>query len=116
MNDFYDPAGPLVGRDTINQQYRSDADLKGYTARVAYTEPLFRRSLLEFSIGEAIPGINLLKQHTITISKVAKHDILNRQLSNDFENRYEYNNAGLRMRTQKKHNYTFGLIFFSNQD
>ena len=112
MNDFYDPAGPLVGRDTINQQYSSDADLKGYTARVAYTEPLFRRSLLEFSIARSDTRNQSAKTTYDYDKQSGKHDILNRQLSNDFENRYEYNNAGLRMRTQKKkYNYTFGLIF-----
>ncbi len=112
LNSFYDPAGPLVRRDTIDQQGKTNAALRGYTARFAYTEPFLRRSLLEFSISRSDSKNQSAKTTYDYDKQSGKHDILNKQLSNDFENRYEYNNAGIRMRTQKrKYNYTVGLSF-----
>src|SRR5690606_13057255 len=47
-NTFRNAAGQKVRTDSIDQQYTSSSDLSGYTARAVYTEPLFKKSLLEF--------------------------------------------------------------------
>lgn len=96
--------------DTVDQRIINETDLLGYTARAVYTEPLFKRSLLELSVGRS--------QNSSTAQKLTydynrgngKYDMINDSLSNDFENSYGYTNAGLRVRTQKKkYNYAVGL-------
>ena len=53
INSFYNPNGSLYKRDTLNQISTTRADLRGYNARAVYTEPLWKRSLLEFSVGKS---------------------------------------------------------------
>ncbi|MBL7746618.1 MAG: outer membrane beta-barrel protein, partial [Chitinophagaceae bacterium] len=109
INSFYDPGGALLKRDTLNQLSTTRADLKGYNARAVYTEPLWKRSLLEFSIGKSNTRSTSQKQTWDYNKGSGKFDQLNNQLTNDFENTYGYTTAGLRMRTQKKkYNYSFG--------
>ena len=98
--------------DTINQQIINESDLRGYTGRMVYTEPLFKRSLMEFSVGKS--------QNSNTAQKVTydyndgngKYDRVNDSLTNDFENKYGFVNAGFRVRTQKKkYNYAVGITW-----
>ncbi len=112
VNSFYTPMGSLIKRDTLNQQSESRADLQGYTARAVYTEPLWKRSLLELSVSKSNTK-NLSERTTYDFNKGSgKYDQVNDMLSNDFENRYGYTNAGMRMRTQrKKYNYSFGVTW-----
>jgi len=109
INSFYDPGGALLKRDTLKQLSTTRADLKGYNARAVYTEPLWKRSLLEFSIGKSNTRSTSEKQTWDYNKGSGKFDQLNNQLTNNFENTYGYTTAGLRMRTQKKkYNYSFG--------
>ncbi|HWR33610.1 MAG TPA: outer membrane beta-barrel family protein [Chitinophagaceae bacterium] len=112
INNFYNPNGSLLKKDTLNQQSKSKNDLKGYTAKAVYTEPIWKKSLLEFSVGRSNTKNNSEKT-TYDFNKLSgKHDILNSTLTNDFENTYSYTNAGIRMRTQKKkYNYSFGATW-----
>ncbi|MEQ1675469.1 MAG: outer membrane beta-barrel protein [Chitinophagaceae bacterium] len=109
INSFYDPGGSLLKKDTLNQLSTTKADLKGYNARAVYTEPIWKRSLLEFSVGKSNTKSTSQKQTWDYNKGSGKFDQLNTLLTNDFENTYSYTNAGLRMRTQKKkYNYSFG--------
>lgn len=112
INSFYNPGGSLLLRDTINQRSETEASLRGYNARLVYTEPLFKKSLLEFSVGKSYSK-NISEKLTYDYNKVSgKHDRLNDQLSNDFENEYSYTNGGIRLRTQKKkYNYALGVAW-----
>ncbi|MCW3117019.1 MAG: hypothetical protein JWM28_1101 [Chitinophagaceae bacterium] len=112
INSFYDRAGSLIRQDTINQHNLIDNTLNGYTARVVYTEPLFRRSLLEFSAGKSNTK-SVAEKTTHDYDKTTgKFDNINSLLTNDYENRYGYNNAGIRLRKQtKKYNYALGLVW-----
>jgi hypothetical protein len=111
INNFYN-AGVLFKRDTLNQQSQLSASLTGVTGRVVYTEPILKRSLLEFSVGRSYTH-NLAAKTTYDYDdRNGKYSQLNDVLSNDFENTYSYNNAGIRMRTQKKkYNFTFGATW-----
>lgn len=102
INSFYDPGGSLLRRDTLNQQNKTRSDLKAYTARAVYTEPLGKRSLLELSISNSNSRNNSDKQTWDYNNGNGKYDRANPQLSNDFSNEYGYTNAGMRLRTQKK--------------
>jgi hypothetical protein len=112
VNSIYKPDGNLLTRDTLNQRIETNANLKGYTARAVYTEPLWKRSLLEFS-GSKSDTRNISSKTTHDYNKSnGKYDQLNNKLSNDFENTYNYINAGFRIRTQKKkYSYSVGAVW-----
>ncbi len=110
INSFYQPNGSLSRKDTLNQQSTNTGSLKGYTARAVYTEPLGKRTLMEFSIGKSDTR-NLSEKLTYDYNKNnGKYDVQNALLSNDFENSYGFTNAGFRIRNQqKKYNFSLGV-------
>lgn len=110
VNEFYDRTGLRYRTDSINQQIRNESELWGYNTRLVYTEPLFRRSLMEFSLGNS-RSKNTSNRITYDYnSGNGKYDQLNDSLSNDFENIYGQTSAGFRIRTQQsKYNYSVGL-------
>ncbi|MBI5858379.1 MAG: TonB-dependent receptor [Sphingobacteriales bacterium] len=112
ISKFYDTNGLLIKRDTLNQKNTSKGSLKGYNARAVYTEPVWKRSLLEFSIGHS-DSKNTVEKITHDYNQSnGKYDQLNNLLSNNFENKYAYTNGGIRIRTQKKKiNYALGLAW-----
>lgn len=112
VNQFYDPFGTRYRVDSIDQQSRNNSDLMGYTGKIVYTEPLFRRSLMEFSLGNSFTKSTSEKIAYDYNGGNGKYDQLNDSLSNDFENKYSYTNAGFRIRTQqRKYNYSVGLTW-----
>ena len=112
VNEFYNKLGNLVKTDSINQRSVSESEVRGYNTRVVYTEPLFKRSLLEFSISKN-ENRSVSDKITYDYNKGSgKHDILNPLLTNNYENIYGTKTAGIRLRTQKKkYNYSFGLTW-----
>ncbi|HEY2721014.1 MAG TPA: outer membrane beta-barrel protein, partial [Chitinophagaceae bacterium] len=110
LTNFYDQAGAFLSRDSISQINNNESALHGYNARAVYTEPIFKRSLLEFSLGKS-NTVNTSSRHTYDYDQNSgKFDQLNSLLTNDFNNSYGYNTAGIRFRKQtKKYNYTAGL-------
>jgi len=110
INSFYQPNGSLSRKDTLNQQSTTTGSLRGYTARAVYTEPLGKRTLMEFSIGKSDTR-NLSEKLTYDYNKNnGKYDVQNALLSNDFENSYGFTNAGFRIRNQqKKYNFSLGI-------
>ena len=109
INNFYNPDGTLLKKDTLNQRSNTTSDLRGSTARAVYTEPIWKKSLLEFSVSKSNTKSTSQKE-TFDFNKGnGKYDQLNNRLTNDFENTYGFTNAGIRMRTQKKkYSYAFG--------
>jgi len=102
VNRFYDPYGNLARNDSINQVYTTEADFKSYQARLAYTEPIFKKTLLELSVGKS-NSISTSQKTTWNFNKQSgKFDQLNDQLTNDFQNEYGYTTAGVRLLTQWK--------------
>ena len=112
INSFYNPDGSLIKRDSLDQLNHVEGDLRSYNTRAVYTEPIWKKSLLEFSLGHSDSKSNSEKI-THDYNKLnGKYDNINTLLSNDFENTYSYTNAGIRMRTQKrKYNYSFGAAW-----
>ncbi|HEX7844672.1 MAG TPA: carboxypeptidase regulatory-like domain-containing protein, partial [Chitinophagaceae bacterium] len=102
--------GNISKRDTLDQRSTSKGDLKGYTARAVYTEPLWKRTLLEFSAGKS-NTTSTSEKITYNFNKNSgKYDAINAAQTNDFENIYGYTTAGFRMRKQgKKYNYSLGV-------
>ena len=112
INNFYTPTGALIKRDTLNQRNTNNGDLKSYNVKAIYTEPLWKKSLLEFSVGRS-NSVSTAKKTTYDFNKNnGKFDQLNNKLTNDFQNTYSFTNGGIRMRTQKrKYNYSFGANY-----
>ena len=112
ITNFYNPLGAPILLDTLNQQNTNESNLKGYTAKAVYTEPLFKHSLMEFSIGRSETN-NTSQKTTMNYNQLSgKYDVLNPQLTNDFANLYDYTTGGIRIRTQRrKYNYSFGATW-----
>ena len=110
ITSFFDPNSSMRSLDSINQINNTANDLKGYNAKAVYTEPVFKKSLLEFSVG---------KSNTISTSSKTtydynqgngKYDLINPFLTNDYRNTYGYTNTGFRFRKQTKaYNYSAGF-------
>jgi hypothetical protein len=112
VNEFYNKLGNLVKTDSINQHSVSESEVRGYNTRAVYTEPLFKRSLLEFSLSKN-ESRSVSDKITYDYNRSSgKHDIINPLLTNNYENVYGTTTAGIRLRTQKKkYNYSFGLTW-----
>ena len=112
INEFYNKQGNLVKTDSINQHSDFESEVRGYNTRAVYTEPLFKRSLLEFSVSKN-ESRSVSDKVTYDYNKSSgKHDIVNPLLTNNYQNVYGTTTAGIRLRTQKKkYNYSFGLTW-----
>jgi hypothetical protein len=109
ITGFYDAAGSLLNRDSINQQNNNESNLGGYNARAVYTEPIFKRSLLEFSVGNSFSSNHAAKTTRDYNTTSGKFDLVNNLFTNHFESNYGYTNAGIRLRKQtKNYNYAVG--------
>lgn len=110
VNNFYPHGASQPDYDSINQRNTIQGDLKSYTLRAVYTEPLFRHSLLELSLGHSNTSNTSDKVTYDYNGQSGKFDRLNEDLTNNFENTYGYTNAGVRLRTrQKKFSLAAGL-------
>lgn len=109
-NTYRNTTGTVIRTDSINQHNTNSSDLNGYTAKLVYTEPIFKRSLLEFSIAKS-NTVSTAQKSTYDYNKLSgKFDHLNDRLTNDYENSYGYNLAGIRWRMQlRKFNAAAGV-------
>ncbi|HEY9257689.1 outer membrane beta-barrel protein, partial [Chitinophaga sp.] len=99
VNHFYNRKPAY---DSIYQHNTTTGDMKSYNLHAVYTEPLFKRSLLEFSLGRSSTRSTADKTTYDYDPGTGKFDHLNTDLTNDFENTYGYTNAGFRLRTKQK--------------
>ncbi|MEP6710836.1 MAG: outer membrane beta-barrel protein [Ferruginibacter sp.] len=107
VTDFYN-GGSLFLSDSINQKNKNTTALSGFNAKAVYTEPIFKKSQLEFSAGRSYTK-NTASKTTYDFNKSnGKYDLINEPLTNDFVNTYSYNTAGLRFRRQTK-KYSFAV-------
>lgn len=110
--DFYDKAGTQFLSNTINQINRRSENLQGINVRAVYTEPLFKRSLLEFSAGRSYTMNKADKTTYDYNGSSGKWDQINSALTNNFENGYANTTAGLRLRKQTPtYNFAFGTAW-----
>ncbi|HYE54918.1 MAG TPA: outer membrane beta-barrel family protein [Chitinophagaceae bacterium] len=108
VNDFFRPDGTIALSDTLDQQNMQNTDAMNYGAVLAYTEPLSKRSLLEFNFNYNNSN-NKSARETFDVDKnTGKHTIRNEFLSNDFDNTYTYNRGGVNWRYQQK-NFNFSI-------
>jgi outer membrane receptor protein involved in Fe transport len=101
INDFFDRNNSMR-TDSINQVSNNESDLFSYNARLAYTEPIFKKTLLELSVGRS-NSRSTADKTTYDFNKMNnKFDQLNKMLTNNFENEYGYTTGGTRLLMQLK--------------
>ncbi len=107
-NTFYYPS--LPAKDSLlNQVNNNDANTRSVGGNLTYTEPIGKRSLIEFStfynttVGES-------NRTTYDYNALSgKHDMLNNNLSNNFKSDYTYEGGSINFRSnQPKFNYGMG--------
>ncbi len=107
INNFFSN-GTISQRDTLDQLTRLSSVTQSYGISASYTEPLSKRSLLEFR-GFYNNNTGDLDRKTYDYNKTSgTHDKMNKILSNAFENTYNYMGGGISFRAQQK-KYGYGL-------
>jgi hypothetical protein len=106
-NRFYNNG---TGTDSlINQANNRDAITRNVGANLTYTEPIGKKSLVEFS---SFINANIGNSNKKTFdydNSSGKHDVLNEALSNDFKSNYTYTGGSINFRSNlKKMNITVG--------
>ena len=102
--------GKLLKDSLLDQHNLRKGNTITYSANVVYTEPLGKKSLLEFnaylsqSIGKTSKKVFDKNTGTET------YDQLNTRLTNEFNSEYTYSGGGMNFRTnQKKYNFSTGF-------
>lgn len=99
-NTFYDKNGGINRTDLLNQNSTSENSVNGFSTKAVYTEPITRKSLIEFSFAKSITGNSASKFTYDFNPQTARYETLNASLSNSYSNNYAYNTAGIRFRAQ----------------
>jgi hypothetical protein len=100
-NTFY-TAGLPAKDSLLNQINSTDANTNSFGGNITYTEPVDKRSLVEFS-GFYNSTIGKSDRKTFDYnSNSGKHDMLNTLLSNSFESNYNYTGGSVNYRTNRK--------------
>lgn len=100
----------LTNDSILDQQNTRKGENSSYSANLIYTEPLGKKSLLEFntylskSIGSS--SRRIFDRNEITDA----YDLLNTRLTNEFNSEYTYSGGGMSYRAnQKKYNFATGF-------
>jgi hypothetical protein len=100
----------LMNDSILDQQNTRKGENSSYSANLIYTEPLGKKSLLEFntylskSIGSS--SRRIFDRNEITDA----YDLLNTRLTNEFNSEYTYSGGGMSYRSnQKKYNFATGF-------
>lgn len=109
INQYYQPQpGSPVFTDTLNQVYDQPANGNNYGATLAYTEPLSKKSLLEFNY-DFSQNHSRLDKKTFDADANGKFTVPNVPLTNDFKNTYTIHREGIQFRNQRgRYNFTVG--------
>ena len=107
-NIFYNDDGSMS--DTaLNQINSLDAITRNFASTLIYTEPIGKKSLMEFKSFFNSNAGNSNKQTYDYNDLSNKHDTYNPLLSSDYKSNYAYSGGGMSFRTnQKKLNVTAG--------
>lgn len=102
---------PAAGYRNTFQFIDQENNNHNYSVRMTYSEPLNKYRNLDLSFSHNNNYARNNKQ-TYNVDSMTKLRTLNPFLSNDYENNFYNNRAGISIRTtKKKYNYTLGLSF-----
>ncbi|MGK6352083.1 outer membrane beta-barrel protein [Parapedobacter sp. DT-150] len=106
LNEFFrDQALDRV--DTVSNQSLMDGYGNGVTGRVAYTEPLGRRSRLQGNYSIRNTGSYSNRETFEFLAETGQLGELDRQLSNAFRNDYTYHSGGVSYQIAKRDSFQF---------
>ncbi len=100
---------PFIGSRNSFQFINQNNDNYNYGVRLTYAEPLNKKQSLDFSVSH---NLNYARNNrkTFNVDSLTQAKTINSFLSNDYENNFYNNRAGVSLRTtQKKYNYTLGI-------
>ena len=109
VNGFYNTAGQLLRRDTINQRNLQVNNRLNFGATLSYTEPLGKRKYLEINY--------IFKETDGNVNREVydlKGDVerINANLSNKFDTKFIINRPGFNFKyTKKSTNLSMGLAY-----
>ncbi|HEY4061791.1 MAG TPA: outer membrane beta-barrel protein [Puia sp.] len=107
VNRYYTPGAPTV-TDTINQLYELPSNGNNYGANLVYTEPLSKKSLLEFHY-DLSQANSRSDRKTFDADGAGKYTLPDAALTNDFSNTYTTHKEGVQFRNQRESfNFTVG--------
>ena len=107
-------AGILTKDSILDQENKRKGHTESYSANVVYTEPISKKSLLEFNAYLNQNNSSSSKKVYDKNSGTSLYDMLNTRLTNEFNSEYTYAGGGMNYRlNQKKYNFSTG---FSMQD
>ncbi len=102
---------PFIGYRNAFQYIDQQNNNHNYGVRLTYSEPLSKTRNLDFSLSHN-NNYSRNDKKTYNVDSASQAQTLNSFLSNDFENNFYNNRAGISLRTTtKKYNYTLGLSF-----
>lgn len=109
-SQFFYASGILTSDSILDQRNIRKGNTTSYSANVIYTEPITKKSLLEFNtylsktFGES--SRKVYDQNSVTDA----YDLLNNRLTNEFNSAYTYSGGGMSYRSnQKKFNFSTGV-------
>jgi hypothetical protein len=102
--------GILMKDSILDQQNKRKAVTQSYSANVVYTEPISKRSLLEFNAylnqNNSSSSRRIFDRNSVN----GQYDLLNTRLTNEFSSEYTYAGGGMNYRlNQKKYNFSTGF-------
>jgi len=106
----YGGGGILLKDSILDQQNIRKGNTLTYSANVVYTEPLGKKSLLEFNayLSQSIGKTSKKVYDKNTGS--SSYDQLNTRLTNEYNSEYTYTGGGMNYRTnQRKYNFSTGF-------
>ena len=107
-------SGILTKDSILDQQNKRKGHTESYSANVVYTEPITKKSLLEFNAYLNQNNSSSSKRVFDKNSGTSLYDVLNTRLTNEFNSEYTYAGGGINYRlNQKQYNFSTG---FSMQD
>ncbi|HXR84638.1 MAG TPA: outer membrane beta-barrel protein [Hanamia sp.] len=108
ISDFYDIAGNIIKKDSTDQNKINDNESNVTGVRATYTEPLSKKSFLEFNYS-FYNNSSTQKRFSYDKDLGGKYSDLVDSLSNDFRYIYNTHSGGLNYRfNDKKINFSFG--------
>ena len=99
-NTFY-ALGTALKDSITNQKSRREAVTRSFSGNVVYTEPIGKKSLLEFT-GYYSTNTGDSKRTTYDYGSTGKYDQFNVSQSNDFKSVYSYTGGSLNFRSNLK--------------
>jgi hypothetical protein len=111
-DQLYYTGGVKTKDSILDQKNNRKGNSQTYSANLVYTEPISKKSLLEFNTFVNLNIGSTSKKVYDKNSVTGVYDALNIRLTNEYNSEYTYSGAGMNYRlNQKKYNFSTGFSF-----